>query len=65
MGAIDKLRADLTGYRAEAMGAIENLRVLVTRNGERLARIEGHLGIGMPATTTGSVTEEVRSGAGG
>ncbi len=38
---IDKLRED-TG------GAIEKLAAGVAANGERLARIEGFLGIGMP-----------------
>ena len=41
---VDKLRSDFER-------SIEKLRDMVVANGERLARIEGFLGIGMPAGT--------------
>ena len=67
-GDIAALRAELKGdiaeSRAEAKGDIAELRLVVIGNGERLARIEGYLGIGMPeeaaATAAGA---GVRSGA--
>ncbi|WP_420443618.1 hypothetical protein [Candidatus Poriferisodalis sp.] len=38
----DRLRDDLRGE-------LGTLRLIVTENGQRLARIEGYLGIGMPS----------------
>ncbi|MXZ96073.1 MAG: hypothetical protein F4Y99_09130 [Acidimicrobiaceae bacterium] len=58
------LRADITrvetGLRAEFSNEIGELRVLVAENGERLARIEGFLGIGIPD----SAKEQARAAAG-
>ena len=53
---LDELRTELTaeinrvetGLRTELGGAIEELHAEVSNNGQRLARIEGFLGIGMP-----------------
>ena len=51
-GAIDKLRDDTTGaidkLRDENARDHENLRAAVIRNGERIARIEGHLRMNPP-----------------
>lgn len=50
--ALDGLRADLNGLRAEVFAAIDALRVEVASLGQRVARIEGFLKIGMPAEAT-------------
>jgi len=61
---IAELRAELKADIAELKGDIAELRLVVIGNGERLARIEGYLGIGMPeeaaATAAGA---GVRPGA--
>ena len=63
-GDIAESRAEAKGDTAELKGDIAELRLVVIGNGERLARIEGYLGIGMPeeaaATAAGA---GVRSGA--
>jgi len=63
-GDIAESRAEAKGDFAELKGDIAELRLVVIGNGERLARIEGYLGIGMPeeaaATAAGA---GVRSGA--
>ena len=43
-----ELRAEISGLRAEFSNEISGLQAQVTENGERLARIEGFLGIGIP-----------------
>ena len=47
--SIDKLRDDFNAANRELRGAIDRLRDGVAENGQRLARIEGYLGIGIPA----------------
>ena len=63
-GDFAESRAEAKGDFAELKGDIAELRLVVIGNGERLARIEGYLGIGMPeeaaATAAGA---GVRSGA--
>lgn len=46
--AQSELRAEIGGLRAEMSDEIGYLRAEVSENGQRLARIEGHLGIGVP-----------------
>ena len=52
----NQLRAEFTkaidGLRAEVFGVIDGLRAEVASLGQRLARIEGFLKIGMPAEVT-------------
>ncbi|MYA41303.1 MAG: hypothetical protein F4Z31_06090 [Gemmatimonadetes bacterium] len=59
-----ELRAEIirveTGLRTEFSNEIGELRVLVAENGERLARIEGFLGIGIPD----SAKEQARAAPG-
>ena len=43
--------------REEFSKALGQLRDIVTENGQRLARIEGHLGIGMPANSDTSADD--------
>ncbi len=54
--ALDGFRAEvfgaLDGLRAEVFGALDGLRAEVASLGQRLARIEGFLKIGMPAEAT-------------
>ncbi|MCY3619163.1 MAG: hypothetical protein F4Z00_16010 [Acidimicrobiaceae bacterium] len=61
---IGGLRAEFSdeigGLRAEFSDEIDGLRVQVAENGERLARIEGFLGIGTPD----SATDQARPAAG-
>ena len=42
------LKAQISGVRTELGAEIGGLRVEVSENGQRLARIEGFLGIGVP-----------------
>ena len=42
---------EIGALRAELSNEIDGLRVLLVENGERLARIEGFLGIGIPDST--------------
>lgn len=46
----DKLRDDFNAATRDQRVATDKLRDVVAENGQRLARIEGHLGIGMPPT---------------
>ena len=46
--SIDRLRDDFNTANREQREATDKLRDLVAEFGLRLARIEGHLGIGMP-----------------
>ena len=46
--ATDTLRTELSTVEAGLRAEISDLRVEVSENGQRLARIEGFLGIGMP-----------------
>ena len=46
----DKLRDDFNAANREQREATNKLRDVVAENGQRLARIEGHLGIGIPPT---------------
>ncbi len=43
-----RLRADMAELRAEVRSEIAEVRAEVRSNGQRLARIEGFLGIGIP-----------------
>ena len=45
---IDGLRTEIGGLRTELSAEIDGLRAEVAENSQRLARIEGHLGIGIP-----------------
>lgn len=45
---IGGLRTEIGGLRAELSAEIAGLRTEVAENSQRLARIEGHLGIGVP-----------------
>ena len=40
---------EVRGELGEVRGELGTLRLIVTENGQRLARIEGYLGIGMPS----------------
>lgn len=44
----DNLRTELSSVEAGLRAEINELRVEVSENGQRLARIEGFLGIGIP-----------------
>ncbi|WP_420623724.1 hypothetical protein [Candidatus Poriferisodalis sp.] len=51
-GIRDELRGELGGVRGEISGVrgeLGTVRSIVVENGQRLARIEGYLGIGMPS----------------
>ncbi len=48
---IDRLRTELKADIAATNERIDRLQSAVNDNGQRLARIEGYLGIGMPAET--------------
>ena len=48
--SIDKLRDDFNTAIREQRDATDKLRDVVVDIGQRLARIEGHLGIGIPPT---------------
>ena len=48
--SIDKLRDDFNAANREQREAIDKLRDVVVDLGQRTARIEGHLGIGLPPT---------------
>ncbi len=48
--SIDKLRDDFNAAIREQRDATDKLRDVVVDIGQRLARIEGHLGIGIPPT---------------
>lgn len=56
-GAIDKLRDDTTGaidkLRDDNARDHQRLWTAITKNGERIARIEGRLGTDPPDTTEG------------
>ncbi|WP_420623986.1 hypothetical protein [Candidatus Poriferisodalis sp.] len=43
-----EMRDEIGGLRAEMHAEFASLRAEVASNGQRLARIEGYLGIGMP-----------------
>lgn len=47
----DKLRDDFNAANREQREATDKLRDVVVDLGQRMARIEGHLGIGMPPDT--------------
>ena len=47
----DKLRDDFNAANREQREATNKVRDVAAENGQRLARIEGHLRIGMPPTT--------------
>ena len=55
-----------TRMRQEFQEANKELREAVVRNGERLARIEGHLGIGVaePGTAAGARTDVTQTQTG-
>lgn len=46
--SIDNLRTELTADINRVEIGLDELRTEVANNGQRLARIEGHLGIGVP-----------------
>lgn len=48
--SIDRLRDDFSAAIREQREATDKLRDVVLDLGQRMARIEGHLGIGMPPT---------------
>ena len=52
--SIDKLRDDFNEALREQRDATDKLRDGVVDLGQRMARIEGHLGIGMPTTADGT-----------
>ena len=49
---IRDLRDEFDGARKETQQAIQELQFAVGENGQRLSRIEGFLGIGMPGSAT-------------
>lgn len=60
--SIDKLRDDFNEALKEQREATDKLRDVVVDLGQRMARIEGHLGIGLPPMTeeTGADREPPR-----
>ena len=52
--SIDKLRDDFNAALKEQRDAIDKLRDVVVDLGQRMARIEGKLGIDMPTTAYGT-----------
>ena len=50
-----QLREDLNKLREDSNAAHHQLREGITENGQRLARIEGFLGIGMPTVADESI----------
>jgi len=55
--SIDKLRDDFNEALKEQREATDKLRDVVMDLGQRMARIEGHLGIGLPPTTEETGTD--------
>ena len=55
--SIDRLRDDFNTANREQREATDKLRDLVAEFGLRLARIEGHLGIGMPLNVEATDTD--------
>ena len=61
-----RLRADMAELRAEVRSEIAEVRAEVRSNGQRLARIEGFLGIGIPEdSATGASSKAIASQTGG
>lgn len=52
--SIDKLRDDFNEALKEQREATDKLRDVVVDFGQRMARIEGHLGIGLPPAAEGT-----------
>ncbi len=53
----DKLRDDFNAANREQREATDRLRDVVVDLGQCMARIEGHLGIGIPPTAEGTDTD--------